>query len=554
MSGTSRIPTLIEVDPQTSRRGLPSQLAADLGGHNILQRTLQRVQAATRIEAPLLICRKEHEAAVRELLGDMPAQIFTHSLPQPSHQNAIRRSRKWGKEGWRGGLLDSYFVSEQGNSRAIGAALAQHGWRSVLLLPAAAPFLDPAILDEIAGHCLDGMEAKELYLSTAPPGIGGDVLSGAAAAIVAENEAPLDALVRVEPDNPLADPERWAHHFPEEITGFRGRFTVDSANDLALARALWQLHGGAVPCRQLFDTLRANPELVAGVVPEELILELGADAGGVVAPRTGFATGALDDAVFGRVLEALGQRDDALLTLGGGYHDPLLDPRLEERIAAARAAGAFGIHIATPGALLTPERAAALLATGPDVVTVDTMAPVQEQLAPQTPPLAQREGGLEALLAARGTLEDPPLVLVSMILDERSALHFDRYFDRWYGRVDRVLFRGADGPCGEQLPSSMGVFAPPHRTACGRLNAQLRVEANGCVPLCDRDPLHSMSCGDLRVSSVAEVWQGGALRNARAAHRDRQWQQHGHCGACTSWFRFDGVAAPASDVGVPAAR
>lgn len=561
MNANGRLPVVIEVDPVTSRRGLPSQLAADLGGVNVLQRTLERVHSAEYLAPPLLAFRKEHEAAVRQLLGTQSAALFPHTLVDSVWQSATRRSRKWGSEGWRGGLLDSYFVSEQAHGALLHSIFEEKGWPQAMLIPAAAPFLDPQILDEIAAFCLDGMETRQLYLSTAPPGIGGDVVTNSAAALVAANDAPLDALVRIEPDHSMGDPERWAHHFAEEITGFRGRFTVDSAADLVSARALWAQQQGNTDCRALFDAVRADPDGAARVTPEELILELGDDEGGICLPRPGRPrqTDAADstdstriaDATFARVLEAFTHRDDGLLTFGGGYHDPLLDPQLEERIGQARAAGAYGIHVCTSGALLTAERADRLMAAQPDVITVDLVAPEQhilDEIAPGTPPLAARAAGLEALLAARaGIAEAAPLLVVSIVFEERSALHFDRYFDQWFGRVDRVHFRGADGPCGEVAERSLGVFSPPHRVGCGRLTTQMRIEADGSVPLCDRDPAHSTPCGDLRQQSVGEVWQGAAFQQARALHRDRLWQQLGHCGRCTSWFRFDGPA-PASGV------
>ena len=101
MSEATRLPTLIEVDPLVSRRGLNAQLGADLSGESVLVRTLEQVRRSQRLADPILVCRREHEARVREILGDRSANVYPHSLPEPPHQSAIRRSRKWGKEGWR---------------------------------------------------------------------------------------------------------------------------------------------------------------------------------------------------------------------------------------------------------------------------------------------------------------------------------------------------------------------------------------------------------------------------------------------------------------------
>ena len=336
------------------------------------------------------------------------------------------------------------------------------------------------------------------------------------------------------------------HLFEEPITGHRGRYTVDSRLSLGLARQLWpELEDPATRGRQVLRRVTEDPSPYLGPVPEEIILELGGDGGGARPARQGTPATRLDsvdEQVWAHVLAALSERDDALLTLGGGFHDPLQDMALEERIAAARRAGAHGIHVATTGAGIDRARASALLETGVDIVTVDLAVPgaEHEDLLPAgTPPFAERELGLEALLAARGDSADATLVVVSVVFDRRSAAAVEAFFDRWYGNVDRVLIRGQEGPRGERSEHSMGVFAPPRRTPCQRLAMQLRVECDGRVPLCDRDPFHETSVGDAARSSIAEIWRGESLEAARRAHLAGEWNTLHHCGACLSWFRFD---------------
>lgn len=544
----ARLPCVLEPSLGVSRRGLSSQLAEDLGGAPVLVRTLERLRLARTLDPLVLAVHRSEEAALRALVAGLPVQFFVHELSPPPWMGRLRRSRQWGKEGWRGGLLDSAFVSECAHPQVLAALFERHRWPAALLVPADAPFLDPELVDDLVATFLGHSEARVLYLSTAPPGLAGDVISRAGAELVAAGAAPVDALVRFQPDLPGGDPERWVHHFPEEVSGHRGRYTVDSGSALACARSLWQrlashACGDAPPAssRHLLAALAEDPDLAAGPVPEEVVLELGGDEGGVFPARAARVGALLTEDCFAAVLAGCRQRDDALLTLGGGYHDPVLDPALPARVIEARAAGVFGIHVETPGAQLTPPRVAALLAARPDVITVDLTAPdaaTQAALAPCAPAHEARVAGLEALIAARAG-DDPPFLVVTTVFEERTASAFDAYFDRWHRRVDRVLVRGADGLDGSLPPSSMGCFAPPLRTPCVRLATQLRVEADGSVPLCDRDPAGSYPLGRLTDAGLAAIWQGAALRQARRWHAQRAWDRLPHCAPCTSWFRFD---------------
>ncbi len=555
------LPSLLEVDLDSSRRGLRSRLSEDLGGEPVLRRTVEGVLACQRVAAPLLVVPRIQEEAARQLVRDLPVQWFSHEFPDIAVRARLRRGRLWGKEGWRGGIGDAFFAGEAGNPAAFVAAYERQGWHAAIHIPAEAALVDPQALDEIASVFLDERQGAPVYLSTAPPGIAGDIVALPLLKQFRELGCSFEKVFPFLPDRPEHDAEirRAFHHFSEKITGFRGRFTVDSSSTLELVRVLWErLQGNAerISSVRLFEFLRDHPDVWAGPTPEELLVEVGGDQGGVRPARhaalgsltqasrtegspgslnggsftggTIFKGGTIPEAVWGRVCESFAQREDGLLTLGGGYHDPLLDLSLEERIGRARRAGALGIHVQTSPANVDKPRAESLLDSGLEVISVALGSPGRESIP-----------GLESLLEARDQLQDPPFVLVSVFLEETTTGNLEAFFDRWFARVDRILVRGADGPRGEVIPETLGVFAPPRRFSCARLTSQMRIEWDGRVPLCDRDPDPVASAGSLAESSVAEIWHGPRFREAREVHRRGEWDGYFHCGPCTSWFRFD---------------
>ncbi|MGE3166120.1 MAG: SPASM domain-containing protein [Planctomycetota bacterium] len=542
----ARLPSFVELDLETSRRGLPARVADDLGGRPVVVRALERILACERLRPPVVIVEQRQLDAARALVGDLPVSWFAHEHADLRQRADLRRARRWGKEAWRGGLAESFFTCEQGNPSAIADLYQREGWSAAMFLPAEAPFLDPARIDELATGFASGGVARKLYLSTAPPGIAGDVLGLEMVSVLAQFQRTLADVLGFVPDRKSGHPDaHFFHPFPLAVSAARGRFTVDSRAALAVARSWWDAsRGQESEAGALFRWLTQAPDSVAGALPEELVHELGPDAGGSRAPRSRAAVPeSVRCTVRARVLAACSERDDSLLTVGGGYHDPLLDPSCPDFLRQARAV-TFGLHVDTPGAAITESSADGVLAADPDVITVDLGAVGEEALAriaPGTPGFDARVRGLETLLARRGPRHRhrAPFVVVSVVIDEASMNEFEPFFDRWHARVARVLVRGLEGRRGEIASTSAGLFAPPERAPCVRLTTQLRVEADGTVPLCARDPDGENRIGNVQVDAIASLWQGTGLRAARRAHREHRWDEIGHCGPCASWFRLD---------------
>ncbi|MCA8961998.1 MAG: SPASM domain-containing protein, partial [Planctomycetes bacterium] len=551
----TRLGALVEVDLERSRRGLRSVLLDRLGERSVLEWTIRRVEQCATVGTLVLVAHRRFVPVIERELGALrfrgsPATWFFHDHDDIADRDRLRRARAWGKDGWRGGIGDSYFFCEAGNPHAFRDVMVREAWDEAVVVPAEAVFLEPSAVDGMVRHYCDERRGLAVYLSTAPPGIAADIVSRRLIETTSEAGASLDRVYgfRLDEPNRDADLHRIFHHFDEALTTARGRYTIDGETALHRARSWLAADSEPPRGRDAIGRRRASPLSFVGTHPEELVVELTDDRGGRRAAREGRsasdALSSLDPTAWRAILDAISANDDALLTLGGGYADPVLDPDLGSRIREARAVGAYGIHIDTVGAAIDEDRAGAIVAASPTVITVDLGAPSEEiiaELFPGTPTLATRCTGLEALLpaVASAPVEERPFVVVAVSFDERSAPHLDEFFDRWASRVDRIVIRGIEGPRGEEHPRSLGCFAPPNRTACARLATQMRVEFDGVVPLCARDPEIAHPVGDLRRQSVAEVWTGGAFTRARETHLRGEWDAWSHCGPCRSWFRFD---------------
>lgn len=527
MSSDELLPSVIELDLARSRRGLASRSAELLGGEPVVARGYDAACKARSIAPPVVLVREQELEQARRLLGERRPRFFVHNEQDLPQRDELRRARKWGKEGWRGGLRDSFFLCEQSNPRALAGLFEEQDWHAVLRLPADAPFLDAELIDELVDGYLEAAMSRRVYVSTGPPGLAGDVVTREVNDLLAERQLSFDVLLGFRPDVPDRHPEGSSfHHFAESITGARARFIVDSGAALAWQRKLWEEHSDSTAHERL-AWCREHPDLIAGESPEEIILDLGGDD--------------FNEALWERILQSIAARDDTLLTFGDGVRDPFANPTLAARIREAREHGVHGVHVRTDGGALDAQVLEEVLAADPDVISVEADAPDQEsweRRGANGPPWQHRMEGLERLLAVRGS-NPAPLVVVACAFDEITMNRFEGFFDQWYGKVNRILPRGIEGPRGEKLPGSAGVFAPPDRFACGRLTTQLKVEADGRVPLCSRDPEHEVPLGSLATTEVSALWQGAALQQARRDHQEGCWDRVGHCGNCVSWFRLD---------------
>ena len=410
-----------------------------------------------------------------------------------------------------------------------------------MLVPSEAPFLDPRVLDSVAGDSLQNRGDAPVLMSTAPPGVGADVVRSKSLTFFAQEEVSFEYFFHVHRDRPQLDADilRLVSLLDEEINAHRGRYVVDGRSSLErlrrIDRELEARHGAqrTPPFEQIMALEREVPELRWGSTPRELILSGMGREGSPVA-----------DSTWTEVLRAISDDDELLVTWGHPLSarpqisDPCGDPRMSERLRAMHERGVLGLHVHTSGAH-SPATLEALGASGVDVITVDLDAP-SEAFADDDD-YSARVKGLERLIDIVDSLDPEvrPFLMPAITVDRSNATAIDECHDRWDGRVDRLVIRGIEGVHGEPVAETMGIFAPPERFPCVRLQEQLWVEASGRVPLCRRDPDASYELGSLTEDTVAAIWQGERLTAARRAHGQGEWERIGHCGACASWFRWD---------------
>lgn len=76
----------------------------------------------------------------------------------------------------------------------------------------------------------------------------------------------------------------------------------------------------------------------------------------------------------------------------------------------------------------------------------------------------------------------------------------------------------------------------PKRIACGDLWHFMIILTNGKVLPCCRDYLYQFELGNLRDTSLAEVWYGKGYQHLRNLHIQKRWGELELCNDCDTWM------------------
>jgi hypothetical protein len=564
----------IEVQPGTSRLGFPFDPLQLLGGRPLLARTVEAVLACPAVEELLVLAAAGEaarlEAALRSALapevrgkargGREPLRggraeggrrwsvIACHGDDIPG-RGRLRRLRRLAPGSWRAGWAIPFALAEGGNPRWLLQALDRRPADRLIAFPPAAPFLDPLL---IAGQIGEAERRPSLAacLSTAPPGVAGDILARQLLEETARAGVSADAPLRFLPDHPERALENKGvfHWFPAEVSGFPARLTAESRRGLAVLAGIDGLGEGAeegapAPGR-LLSRLRGRPDVLAGPVPAEIwmwitgktrtpsVLDPPPDAGTVAAG----GCPDMDPLLFSRIAREVGAWQECRLVIAGG--EPLLHPRIGEILTAARESGAGVVQVETDGRGLDGE-ALDLLAGHADLVSVavDAVRPATYRALKGVDALEEVERGVSALIDRASRQDGRPAVAVVFRLFEENREEAEEFFDRWFPRTPFVVVEGAGDRAGQLPARAIHPARTPERIPCLRLPESLAVLPDGRAVACRNDFRGLSPVGDLRSGTVEEVWRGPALSALRAAHARLEWQAHPLCGACSDWCR-----------------
>jgi hypothetical protein len=503
---------------------------------------LERLLRSRGLHAVHVLCPAEQLPRVRQLADGLDVAFEAVSAPPTAYAALVRAGRWWGLDGWRGGIGGLCAFDEDIDLHVLTEVARRTAADAVVSLPAAAPLVDPALVDDMLRHYEANAELTRMTFVQAPPGLAGVVLGRQLLEEWTPTNQPPGLLLAYHPDRPIPDltGREACYRPPAVVIEARGRLICDTRRSLERVRDLLDAGAEEWDAQRICTWLAGRAESFVEPFPREIEVELTtADPlpdsllrprGPAVGPR-----GPLSMEAVEALAAAAAEWDDTRIVLAG-FGEPTAHPRFEEICRRLRPAAA-ALAVRTSAVEVPTAAAAALFETPVDVVEVslDAVTPETYRQVHGRDAFAQASATLEAWLERRlGSGQVLPLIVPGMVKARENFAEMEPFFETWQRRLGCVLLTGYSHCAGQRPARAVMPTAPPHRVPCRRVFGRAVVLADGRLTTCDQDYRGVQALGDIRRTPLEELWRSAGLL---AAIRGDASAAAPLCPACEEWHR-----------------
>ena len=284
----------------------------------------------------------------------------------------------------------------------------------------------------------------------------------------------------------------------------------------------------------LLRELEAEPEITQLLHPEvRYEVTDNCNASCIMCPRDkhehGREHGIMDQAKYEKSIDevvGLGAKKIVLT----GFGEPMLDKRLEDKIAYATARG-LSTYFITNGSALTPRRSRKLMDSGLSEMRVSFygMRPETYNAVMQGLDFDRTMKGVLEFLRLREELKAPTRVQISYLELPENKSDTDAFRDFWVPKVDAVeIWKPHNFGDGRDYRERTEA-----KTSCGRPeNGPFQIQWNGEVIPCCYDYNNQIVLGNAFEEGVLQILNSPKYRLLRHAHRIKQFQMFPYCDQC----------------------
>jgi sulfatase maturation enzyme AslB (radical SAM superfamily) len=223
--------------------------------------------------------------------------------------------------------------------------------------------------------------------------------------------------------------------------------------------------------------------------------------------------GVMDPEVYRKVVDdcaALGIRHVRL----HNYGEPFVDRQLVDKVAYAKQRGIAEVGVISNGSLIDEQVAHGVIEAGLDAINISVDASGREVFERTRVGLKYDKviANIERLVRIRGELgRTHPKLILSFVRQDNSEDE-RAFIDHWRTIADKIHITDLHNWAGT-LNKESDVRYP-----CYRQWLTFTVLWDGRVSLCCADFDGRVVLGDMRTSSIREVWEGDAYRRVRREH------------------------------------
>jgi MoaA/NifB/PqqE/SkfB family radical SAM enzyme len=223
--------------------------------------------------------------------------------------------------------------------------------------------------------------------------------------------------------------------------------------------------------------------------------------------------GVIDDALYRKIVDECAQLGIGHLRLHN-YGEPFVDRHLVEKIAYAKARGIPEVGLISNGSLIGEDIARGIVEAGLDAINISVDASGREVFEQTRVGLKYDKviENIERLVRIRADLgRTHPRLILSFVRQSNSDEERS-FIERWRQVADKIHVTDLHNWAGTLHRASDGSFP------CYRQWLTFTVLWDGRVSLCCADFDGRVILGDMRVSSLREIWNDEPYRKVRREH------------------------------------
>ncbi|NOZ28638.1 MAG: radical SAM protein [Chloroflexi bacterium] len=244
----------------------------------------------------------------------------------------------------------------------------------------------------------------------------------------------------------------------------------------------------------------------------------------------------MSDALFDKIMEEASRHYCPSIGFNV-LNEPLLDPKIIERIRKAVDAGFIDLRMNTNASLLTEEKAEQLVDSGLTRLYVGLDA-----VTPETYERVRIGGDYDAVM--RNVLrfleirekkgKRLPILRVSFVRLAVNEHEIPQFIAYWFDKADMVTIQEYMPPVINEdfLAKHAKSKRIPRSYTCPQPFERLVIKGNGDMHPCCAQYNYKIRLGNLRDMSIYEAWHSDTMRTLRRHMKERTWEALPVCNVC----------------------
>lgn len=217
-----------------------------------------------------------------------------------------------------------------------------------------------------------------------------------------------------------------------------------------------------------------------------------------------------------------------------GFGEPFLDKDFFKRVEYAKIKGIKRVTTNTNAAYLDKEKNQKLIQSGIDEIYISFDALKEETYSKLRPNLdfyAVRKNILDLVEKKERAKKFVPLIVLSFVENEINKKETKDYLNYWKKKVNYISISSAHNWTGDIKGSSAD--SSYLKDPCRLLWTDMFILYNGDVALCCNDYEGRVILGNIKDSSISEIWSAEKITKIRQEHINGRFNQVAICKDCS---------------------